>query len=76
MKEILTALMIWLGTNTPFNTNVDLPKVVFLPQNTMEQMFYGDNDYEPDQLHGLYNKDIDTMIHYSHNNKRNRELLS
>jgi hypothetical protein len=62
MKEILTALMIWLGTNTPFNTNVDLPKVVFLPQNTMEQMFYGDNDYEPDQLHGLYNKDIDTIF--------------
>jgi hypothetical protein len=62
MKEILTALMIWLGANTPFSTNFDVPKVVFLPQNQLEQMFYGDNKYEPDQLHGMYNKEIDTIF--------------
>ncbi len=61
MKEILTALMIWLGANTPFSTDFDLPNVVFLPQEQMEQMFYGDNEYEPDQLHGMYNKDLDTI---------------
>tara|TARA_B100000214_G_scaffold372866_1_gene351971 strand:- start:677 stop:1144 length:468 start_codon:yes stop_codon:yes gene_type:complete len=61
MKEILTALMIWLGANTPFQTNHELPKVVFLPIEQMEQMFYGDNDYEPDQLHGMYNKEMDTI---------------
>ena len=61
MKEILTALMIWLGANTPFQAYHELPKVVFLPIETMEQMFYGDNEYEPDQLHGMYNKDVDTI---------------
>ena len=61
MKEILTALMLWLSANTPFQAHPELPKVVFLPIETMEQMFYGDNEYEPDQLHGMYNKDIDTI---------------
>jgi hypothetical protein len=61
MKEILTALMIWLGANTQFDTNHDIPVVVFLPQETMEQMFYGDNKYEPDSLHGMYHRDTDTI---------------
>ena len=61
MKEILTALMIWLGANTPFSTNFDIPKVVFLPQAQLEQLFYGDNEYMPDSLHGMYNKDQDTI---------------
>ena len=61
MKEILTALMLWLSANTPFQAHPELPKVVFLPIETMEQMFYGDNEYEPDQLRGMYNKDIDTI---------------
>ena len=62
MNEILTALMIWLGTNTPLSVNHELPNVMFLPQEKMEQMFYGDNDYEPEQLHGMYNKETDTII--------------
>tara|TARA_A100001011_G_scaffold357940_1_gene403251 strand:+ start:167 stop:586 length:420 start_codon:yes stop_codon:yes gene_type:complete len=61
MKEILTALMIWFGANTPLQVNHELPSVVFLPQETMEQMFYGDNEYEPDSLHGMYNQDTDTI---------------
>ena len=62
MNEILTALMIWLGTNTPLSVNHELPNVMFLPQEKMEQMFYGDNEYEPEQLHGMYNKETDTII--------------
>ncbi len=62
MNGILTALMIWLGTNTPLSVNHELPNVMFLPQEKMEQMFYGDNDYEPEQLHGMYNKETDTII--------------
>ena len=37
MKEILTALMIWLGANTAFDTNHDIPKVLFLTQTQMEE---------------------------------------
>ena len=61
MKEILTALMIWLGANTPFSTNFDVPTVMFLPQEQLDHMFYGNNEYEPDQLHGMYNKEFDTI---------------
>ena len=61
MKEILTALMIWLGANTPFSTNFDIPQVIFLPQEQMEQLFYGDQEYEADSLHGMYNRENDTI---------------
>jgi len=61
MKEILTALMIWLGANTQFNTNYDIPRVIFLPQQQLEDMFYGDAEHLPDSLHGLYDRDVDTI---------------
>jgi hypothetical protein len=54
MKEILTALMIWLGANTPFNTNHDIPNIMFLSQTQMEEMFYKGTDKMPNTLHGLY----------------------
>ena len=62
MKEILTALMIWLGANTPFDTNHDIPNVLFLSQTQMEQMFYKGNDKMPNTLHGLYDQESDTII--------------
>jgi len=62
MKEILTALMIWLGANTPFNTNYDIPGVIFLPQEQMEEMFYKGTDKMPNTLHGLYDTESDTII--------------
>jgi hypothetical protein len=61
MKEILTALMIWLGANTPLTSDFPLPKVLFLPQEKLEHMFYGDNEYMPDSLHGMYHRDTDTI---------------
>ena len=63
MKEILTALMIWLAANTTLDTNHDIPKVVFLPQDKMEQLYYVDEpDKLPNELHGLYDTDSDTII--------------
>ena len=63
MKEILTALMIWLGANTAFDTNHDIPKVLFLTQTQMEELYYPeDQDKFPNQLHGLYDKQSDTII--------------
>ena len=63
MKEILTALMIWLGANTTLDTNHEIPKVVFLPQDKMEQLYYVDEpDKLPNELHGLYDTDSDTII--------------
>ena len=62
MKEIITALIIWLGANTPYNTNFDLPTVIFLPQDQMEEMFYKGSNKMPNTLHGLYDKESDTII--------------
>ena len=61
MKEILTALMIWLGANTNLSTNYDIPQVIFLPIAQMEKMFYQDQEYESDQLHGMYDPENDTI---------------
>ena len=62
MKEILTALMIWLGANTPFDTNHDIPNILFMSQDQMEQMFYKGTVKMPNTLHGLYDKESDTII--------------
>ena len=62
MKEILTALMIWLGANTPFDTNHDIPKILFVTQAQMEEMFYTGSNKMPNTLHGLYDKESDTII--------------
>ena len=62
MKEILTALMIWLGANTTFDTNHDIPNVLFLSQTQMEEMFYKGTGAMPNTLHGLYDKESDTII--------------
>lgn len=62
MKEILTALMIWLGANTPLDTNHDVPEVLFLTQSQMESLFYKGENKMPNTLHGLYDKDSDTII--------------
>ena len=54
--------MIWLGANTPFDTNHDIPNIMFLSQDQMEQMFYKGTDKMPNTLHGLYDKESDTII--------------
>ena len=64
MKEILTALMIWLGANTPLDTNHDIPKILFLSQDKMEKLYYvQEQESNPNnKLHGLYDTDKDTIL--------------
>ena len=62
MKEILTALMIWISANTYYNTDHPLPDVVFLPQDQMNHMYYKDNEHNANELHGMYDKENDTII--------------
>lgn len=64
MKEILTALMIWLGANTPLDTNHDVPKILFLSQDKMEKLYYvQEQESNPNnKLHGLYDTDKDTIL--------------
>ena len=41
MKEIIMALMIWIGANTNYNVDVLEPKVLFVTQDQLEQAYYG-----------------------------------
>ena len=62
MKEILISLMLWLSVNTPFNTNHELPKVTFLPQEELNHLFYGEHKIEGNKLYGMYSLETDTII--------------
>ena len=62
MKEILTALMIWLSANTFYSTDHPLPNVIFLSQAEMNALYYKDNEHEPNNLHGMYNKEENVII--------------
>ena len=62
MKEIITALILWISANTYYNTDHPLPNIVFLSQEEMNSMYYKDNDHEPNSLHGMYDKDNDLII--------------
>ena len=55
MKEILIALMIWIGANTDYNTNVPLPSIEFKTQVEMENLYYGDRSEKEGDLYGFYN---------------------
>ena len=61
MKEIITALLIWLGANSDFNVNMDIPVVLFLPQDQMEQRYFGDTENHG-ELHGFYDIEKNIII--------------
>ena len=62
MKEIITALILWISANTYYNTDHPLPNILFLSQEEMNSMYYKDNDHEPNSLHGMDDKDNDLII--------------
>ena len=53
--------MIWLGANSDFNVNMDVPVVMFLPQERMEQIYYKEQEKHGD-LHAFYDTDHDTIV--------------
>ena len=62
MKEIIMALMIWLGANTNFNVDVPEPTVLFVTQNQLEQAYYGGEKYKGVTLHGFYDTKLNLII--------------
>ena len=54
MKEILVSLLLWIGANSHYNTDVPTPTVIFMNEDKMKQMYY--KGQEPiGELHGFYN---------------------
>ena len=62
MKEIIMALMIWIGANTNFNVDVPDPKVLFVTQDQLEQAYYGGEKYEGVTLYGFYDTKLNLII--------------
>ena len=62
MKEIIMALMIWLGANTNYNVDVLEPKILFVTQDQLEQAYYGGEKYEGVTLHGFYDTKLNLII--------------
>ena len=54
--------MIWLSANTFYSTDHPLPNVIFLSQAEMNALYYKDNEHEPNNLHGMYNKEENVII--------------
>ena len=63
MKEILVALLLWIGTNSNYNTDISLPTVLFMEQEQMESIYYVDQN-RSGHLYGFYNieKDINSIL--------------
>ena len=63
MKEILTALLLWIGTNSTYNIDIPLPTVIFMEQEQMEKIYYGpDKEVGAGRLYGFYNLEKDIIV--------------
>tara|TARA_B100001093_G_scaffold354827_1_gene339369 strand:+ start:197 stop:622 length:426 start_codon:yes stop_codon:yes gene_type:complete len=61
MKEILIGLLLWIGANSDYNTNVPYPTIVFMDQAKMEHMYY--QGRKPiGELHGFYHTQKDIIV--------------
>lgn len=63
MKEIITALLIWLGANSDFNVNMDIPVVMFLPQDQMELQYFGESHTDDhSELYAFYDTQKNIIV--------------
>jgi len=63
MKEIIMALIIWIGANTNYNIDVPEPTILFVTQDKMEEAYYYSGEkYEGVTLHGFYDIKLDLII--------------
>ena len=61
MKEILVALLLWIGSNSDYNTDVPFPTILFMEQEKMEQMFY-QGIKKHGELHGFYHTEKNFIV--------------
>ena len=62
MKEIIMALMIWLGANTNYNVDVPEPTVLFVTQEQLERAYYRGESHEGVTLHGIYDTKLNLIM--------------
>ena len=60
MKTLIAFIMLWIGSETDFNTNIPHPKVLMVSESTLTKMYYGNKEAQ-DEIHALYNTESDTI---------------
>jgi len=60
MKTLIAFIMLWIGSETDYNTNIPHPKVLMVSESTLTKMYYGDKEAQ-DEIHALYNTESDTI---------------
>ena len=60
MKTLIAFIMLWIGSETDYNTNIPHPKVLMVSESTLTKMYYGNKEAQ-DEIHALYNTESDTI---------------
>ena len=54
MKELIVALMLWIGANTNYNVDWPVPQVIRMDKAPLEYHYYKGNVPENTDIHGFY----------------------
>ena len=60
MKTLIAFIMLWIGAETDYNTNIPHPKVLMVSESTLTKMYYGNTEAQ-DEIHALYNTESNTI---------------
>lgn len=60
MKTLIAFIMLWIGSETDYNTNIPHPKVLMVSESTLTKMYYGNKEAQ-DEIHALYNTESNTI---------------
>ena len=60
MKTLIAFIMLWIGSETDYNTNIPHPKVLMVSESTLTKMYYGNKEAQ-DKIHALYNTESNTI---------------
>ncbi len=60
MKTLIAFIMLWIGSETDYNTNIPHPKVLMVSESTLTKMYYGNKEVQ-DEIHALYNTESNTI---------------
>ena len=55
MKELLVALMLWIGANTNYNVDLSLPEVIRMDRAPLEYQYFQGKVPKNSDIHGFYN---------------------
>ena len=55
MKELLVALMLWIGANTNYNVDLSLPEIIRMDKAPLEYQYFKGEIPKDSDVHGFYN---------------------